>query len=405
MNVLMLSPAYPNEMRFFTRGLAAVGANVIGIGDTPGAMLPPEMGEVLADYVHVPSLWDEPEMVATVRGLARRVRIDRIECLWEPGVSLAGALRDALGVPGMSERAALPFRDKILMKEVLDAAGIRTPRHARVGTIDALRSAAEEIGYPLIVKPIAGAGSADTYKIENAGDLERVIPLVRHVPELNVEEFITGDEYTYDTVCANGRPLYENVSNYRPPPLIGRTCEWISPQTICRRDLDDPTIRPGIEMGRRVLQALEFEAGFTHMEWFLTADGEAVFGEIGGRPPGARSVDVMNYTSDADLFVGWAEAVCHGRISQSLERKYNSAVIFKRAQGQGRIQRIEGLEGYLQRFGEHVVSVDLLPIGAPRRNWKQTLLSDGSLVLRHPDLAICHELADRFGIDVQIYAG
>jgi hypothetical protein len=53
-----------------------------------------------------------------------------------------------------------------------------------------------------------------------------------------------------------------------------------------------------------VLRALEFESGFTHMEWFLAPGGEAVFGEIGARAPGARLVHAMNYTCDADYFAG-----------------------------------------------------------------------------------------------------
>ena len=51
-----------------------------------------------------------------------------------------------------------------------------------------------------------------------------------------------------------------------------------------------------------------------------------------------------------------------------------------------RIRRIEGLERLIARYRSHIVCIDLLPVGAPRRNWKQTLLSDGHVILRHPDL-------------------
>ena len=47
-------------------------------------------------------------------------------------------------------------------------------------------------------------------------------------------------------------------------------------------------LEPGRRMGVEVLQALGFESGYTHMEWYRKADGEAVFGEIAARPPGAR---------------------------------------------------------------------------------------------------------------------
>lgn len=112
----------------------------------------------------------------------------------------------------------------------------------------------------------------------------------------------------------------------------------------------------------------------------------------------------MNFTCDTDVYVGWAEAVLTGRMQQPTQRKYNAAVIFKRAHGEGRIQRIEGLERLLAEIGPHVVVLDLLPIGHPRRNWKQTLISDGYVILRHPHLETCTEMADRVGRDLQIYA-
>jgi hypothetical protein len=34
-------------------------------------------------------------------------------------------------------------------------------------------------------------------------------------------------------------------------------------------------------MGHAVLDVMGLDAGFAHMEWYLTADGEVVFGEIG----------------------------------------------------------------------------------------------------------------------------
>jgi len=113
----------------------------------------------------------------------------------------------------------------------------------------------------------------------------------------------------------------------------------------------------------------------------------------------------MNFACDADWFRGWAEAVCHGRLSQPVQRKYNAASVFKRAQGQGRIQRIEGLGELMADYGPHVVHVDLLPIGAQRRDWLQTLISDGMVIVRHPDLTTTFQIADRVGTDLRLIAG
>ncbi len=113
----------------------------------------------------------------------------------------------------------------------------------------------------------------------------------------------------------------------------------------------------------------------------------------------------MSYASDVDVYTGWAEAICQRRFSQTVERKYNAAVIFNRAQGRGRIRHIEGLEPLLRELGPAIVCVDLLPLGAPRRNWRATLISDGYLIVRHHDLETTMAMADKVGTDLRIYAG
>ncbi len=405
MNVLMISPGFPVEQPFFTRGLARQGVNVIGLGDQHESQLPPMAREALAAYLQVNSFTDEGHVMSVVGDAHRRAGIHQIECTWEPYMILAAKLREMLGLPGMTVAQTVPFRDKEAMKQVLDAAGIRTPRHASTRSADGVRQAAREIGYPVCVKPISGAGSADTHRVNSPEHLEEILPLLRHVAEVSVEEFIEAEEFTFDTVCVNGEISFFNIAMYRPRPLIGRTNEWISQQTICLRDPGQEYVRPGYEMGKAVLKALGFQTGFTHMEWYRKADGEAVFGEIAARPPGANTVDLMNYANDFNVYDGWAEAVVHGRFSQPVNRLYNSANIFKRAQGQGRIQSVTGLESLMAEFGDHVCVVDLLPVGSPRRNWKQTLRSDGMVIVRHPDFETACHIADQFGIRLQMYAG
>lgn len=405
MNVLLISPGFPAEMPLFTRGLARVGARVLGVGDQAPEQMDGDARGALSAYLRVAKLWDEAAVIDEVKRWLGGASVDRVECLWEPGMLLAARMREALGVPGMRVAQTVPFRDKESMKATLDAAGIRTPHHYRARTADEVRAAAERVGYPLIVKPIAGAGSADTYRVNESNELERAIEGVRHVDEVSVEEFIEGEELTYDTVCAGGRVLYENVAWYRPKPLVMRQNTWISPQAICLRRIDTPEVAVGPALGRRVLSALGFESGFTHMEWFRTPSGEAVFGEIGARPPGGRLVHGMNFSCDLDLFTGWAEAVCHGRLSQDVTKRYNAAVVFKRASGPGsRITRVEGLEGIFARYGEHIAHIDLARAGDARRDPHQVIVGDGWIVARHPDLDATLEIADALGTDLRLHA-
>ena len=404
MKVVFLAPSYPPEMQQYTRGLAEVGAAVYGVGDQPIGSLPHSLKQHLTDYLQVPRLLDETDVVERVHAWMRGRAVDRVLANWEVMVLTAARLRERFGVPGMTVDEVRGFRDKQLMKERVAAAGLRVPRSVRVTTASEAREGAARLGYPLVLKPISGAGSADTYEVGSAAELEAALAKMRHVVEASLEEFVDGDEFTYDTVCIGGKPAFANVAQYLPKPLIARTNEWISPVIVTVRDLAQPALAAGIRLGEQVLGALRMGDGFTHMEWFRTPRGEVVFGEIGCRPGGAHLVDQMNYTCDIDLFREWARAVCWNTFEAPTRRKYNAAIIFKRAKGHGRITRVSGLDEFMRSYGEHVVESRLLPIGAQRRNWKHTLVSDGYILLRHPEWSTACALADIVATQVTMYA-
>ena len=404
MHVVYLSPGFPAEMPLFARGLAQVGAKVYGVGDQPASQLPPEAREALTDYLQVASFGDENAVVQQVQQWLRGRSVDRVECMWERLMYLAARLRQAFGAPGMDMAQTLVVRDKELMKQAVEAAGLRVPRHGRARSKQEAWAAVERTGYPAICKPIDGAGSKDTFRCNDAQEFEAALQATQHIEELSIEEFIEGEELTYDTVCAGGRILFENVAWYRPKPMILAQNEWISMQNIVLRDIHAEFPRPGVELGHGVLKALGFESGFTHMEWFRTPKGEAVFGEIGGRPPGARLVHAMNYSCDIDLFRGWAEAVCFGRLSQDTTKKYNASMIFKRAQGAGIVREHRGLQELLRRYGPHIATIELTPIGEPKRDWRKVVVGDGWIVVRHADLARTLEMSEGFVADLTVVA-
>lgn len=405
MNVLIISPGYPADMPEFTRGLADCGATVFGIGDQGQANLPDTVRRSLSAYVQVASLWDTEQVAAALQEALRGHELDRVECLWEPGIMLAAELRARFSVPGQDIAQARCFRDKEAMKVALDAAGIRTPHHVAASSVAEVWEAAAAIGYPLILKPIDGAGSADTYRVDSNDELRAVLPRLRHVPSVSIEEFIDGEEYTFDTITMAGGIAYYNIAWYRPRPLIARSNEWISPQVIALRDVDDPALAEGVKMGHDVIKALGYDSGFTHMEWYRKADGEVVFGEIGARPPGAHQVEQMKYACDFDVYKAWGQAVSGQDFDLQIERRYNVATIYKRARGVGRITHMEGVDDLQRRFGEHVVWNTLLPPGTPRRDWRKTLVSDGFVMLRHPELSETLSMADAVGSELHVYAG
>src|SRR5690349_8723356 len=125
MKVLFLSPHYPEEMLDFTRGLAEVGAQVYGVGEMPAAALPAKVKPYLHHYTQMKGMMNEQASVGRLADLANAIGVDRVETLWEPLVLLAAAVREAIGLPGMTRDTALGFRDKPIMKARVVAGGVR----------------------------------------------------------------------------------------------------------------------------------------------------------------------------------------------------------------------------------------------------------------------------------------
>ncbi|MCA9710704.1 MAG: ATP-grasp domain-containing protein [Myxococcales bacterium] len=404
MKVLFLSPHYPAEMIDFSRGLAEVGATVYGVGDAPAAQLPARVRSHLHDYLHLPGLLHEERALPVLVDAARRIGADRVETLWEPLVLLAARVREAVGIGGMSHDTVLGFRDKPTMKARLQEAGVRVPRFRRSDSVEGVLEGARQIGYPVVIKPVAGAGTADTWRVDDEAQARAKLATMGHVAEVSVEEFIEGDEFTYDGVAIEGQPVLESIMQYHPPPLQGRTQEWISPAQITLRDPYIPATQGGIALGRQVLAALRMGTGFFHMEWFRTRAGEAVFGEIGCRNGGAKVVDGINYANDIDIYREWARAVCWHAFEAEPQRKYHVATVFKRALGRGRITRVEGVEAVRRRAGSGLLELELLPIGHPRRNWKNTLMSDGHVTMRSVDYDDVCDMRDAAVGQLRMYA-
>ena len=125
---------------------------------------------------------------------------------------------------------------------------------------------------------------------------------------------------------------------------------------------------------------------------------------IGARENNLRKLDV---DVPLGLFVAVTGVSGSGKstlitdiLYQTLARHFYRAKVLP-----GAHTRIEGLDRVRERCGRGLCHVDLLPVGTPRRNWKSTLLSDGYLIVRHPDWDECVAMADFVGTDLRIYAG
>ena len=67
---------------------------------------------------------------------------------------------------------------------------------------------------------------------------------------------------------------------------------------------------------------------------------------------------------------------------------------------------MQGMDRWLRRFGEHVVHAGDAPRGrACVATGRPPCISDGHVMVRHPDLQTTVKMCNDFGTDVTMYAG
>ena len=272
-----------------------------------------------------------------MQGLSRQFGpVERLLAVLEQLQVPLAQVREHLGIGGMDPVTANNFRDKAQMKTVLRAAGVPCARHKlAVWAADALEFA-ERVGFPLVVKPPAGAGAKSTFRLDDPADLSAWLDTVPPTPDqpAQMEEFLTGDEGSYNSVMVDGQVVWDSVSNYLPTPLEVLRNPWMQWVVLLPRDIGGPEYAGIRQVAPQALKALGLHTGLTHMEWFRRPDGSVAVSEVGARPPGAQITSMLCYVHDFDLYTAWAAH--DGGSFDPPERKWAAGTVYLRGQGAGR---------------------------------------------------------------------
>jgi len=404
-NVIILEPSFPDNQKQFARALNEVGATVIGIGERPKDWLDDDVKGWLTHYEQIPSVSDEGRLYDAVRTVQQMLWVDRLEATVEAHIMAAAKVRSACGIPGTSERTAFLCRDKPAMKEVLRAAGVRCAASTGAHSGDEVRAFAHEVGFPLILKPAAGAGASGATRVNSGDELEEAIARsgVDHGAPTAVEEYVEGHEGFYDTIAVNGEVAMDFATHYYPNVLEAMRTRWISPQFVTTNRIGEPGYDEVKEMGRRVIGALRIGTSATHMEWFAGPKG-LYFSEIGCRPPGVRCWDLYAAANDIDIYREWASAIVHGGVSQQPSRRFAAGIIALRPDRDGYISGYSGLDAIQQRYGEWVIDAHLPAQGTPTQPVEAGYMANAWVRMRHPDYDALRGMLDDVGRTVQVHA-
>jgi Carbamoyl-phosphate synthase L chain, ATP binding domain len=353
----------------------------------PVEAVAPALRQHLVGHWRVDDALDPRQIAGAVAGLQHQMgRVERlVGALEQLQVPLA-QVREGLGIEGMDVRTAINVRDKSRMKETLQAAGVPCARHALVHDRGAALAFAEQVGFPLVAKPPAGAGAQATFRLDDGDMLLRwldAVSLSPGAPAL-LEEFLTGEEHSFDSVSLGGSTVWASISDYSPPPLEVLRNPWIQWTVLLPRDISGERYAGIHHWGPAALHALGVRDALTHMEWFRRPDGSVAVSEVAARPPGAQLTSMHGYAHDFDLYSAWAELVILGRFSVP-ERKYAAGTAYLRGMGRGRVRAVHGVDEVQRDVGHLVVEARLPHPGQPGAS---DYLGEGYVIVRHPDTGI-----------------
>ncbi len=174
--------------------------------------------------------------------------------------------------------------------------GLRTAKYFYAKTFDEFKHAADEIGFPCVVKPLMSSSGHGQSYVHSDSELEQAFRDAMEgsrgdVKEVIIEEFIDFDsEFTLLTVTQKEGPTL-----FCPPighvQKGGDYRESWQPYTISKEALEQAQ-----HMADRVTKALT-GAGIWGVEFFLTKQGEVIFSELSPRPHDTGMVTLGHTTN------------------------------------------------------------------------------------------------------------
>jgi hypothetical protein len=206
-----------------------------------------------------------------------------------------------------------------------------------------------------------------------------------------LEEFIRGDEHSFDCVSIHGSPVWHSLTHYYPGPLDVMQNPWIQWCVLLPREVDDPRYDDIRQVAHRALQVLGMGTGLAHLEWFRRPDGSLAVSEVAARPPGAQFTTLISCAHEIDLHREWARLVVHDEFAPP-GRRFAAGLAFLRGQGRGKVARIQGLAEVQREMGPLVVEARLPRVGqSPSSGYE----GDGWVLLRHPDTGVVERALKR----------
>ena len=277
----------------------------------------------LDELIAVPNDAGPSLMIDLVAFIARKLKPDRVVALEEFDVMTAALVREHFCLPGMSSSTAKTFRDKLRMAEAAKAAGIVLPEFVPLINASEVSEFMERVPPPWIVKPRSDVSAIGIRKVNDAGEVLRIIQEMNDRENLRerasyylLAQFIAGEVFHVDSIVNQGRVVFAGVNRYGRPPLeVAHGGGAYVSRTVAHRSENEKKL---FAINRQLVKALKHEEGAAHAEFIKSdLDGRFYFLEIAARVGGAYIADVLEAASGLNLWREWARMeVADGMLAQ-----------------------------------------------------------------------------------------
>ncbi|WP_238427029.1 ATP-grasp domain-containing protein, partial [Streptomyces adustus] len=308
----------------------------------------------------------------------------------EYAVPAAAALAEKLGLPGATGTAAQALRDKVRLREVSAAGGVRNPRWREVhGPADILDFAD---GGAVVVKPAnrqASVGvqlldSVDATTAAQAWERTSSAAEYEQVPDRPLawrflaEERLHGPEYSVEALVRQGEIVFENVTakTVVPGPYP------VELGHLLPAPLDEDIQSAFAAAIRALVAATGFETGILHAEWILTESGPTLV-ECAGRCPGDYLIDLIDLAYGTRIRLTLIDLLAGRPVDLPRSARQTSAIRFLAAEP-GTVSEVSGVDSARRLPGVQVAEVDV-QAGQEVRPWASSWDRAGHVIATGPD--------------------
>ncbi|MFJ4899129.1 ATP-grasp domain-containing protein [Streptomyces sp. NPDC088727] len=241
------------------------------------------------------------EWVAAARFVHAVDPVDRLTNFTEKDTEKTAAIGLDLGLDWHSAETVRAVADKYAMRRVLAEAGVGQVVAETVHDVEGVLKVAERTGYPLICKPVRGVASKGVTRIDGPADIPRALEWGAEgagdldAPDLLVEQFLSGDEYSVECVSEDGEHLAVGVTR-----KISEHDHFVEVGHVVPAPLPDADGRRIRTTVTDMLTALGVRRGVTHTEVIVAADAVHIV-ETHLRPAGDEIPELWARVSGVDL--------------------------------------------------------------------------------------------------------